>query len=52
MWWVGLETADHRIPPQNVPQTTTGRTAEHCSLQDAKNNFISLQTWFHVIIKH
>ena len=36
---VGLKTADHRRPHRKT-------------LQDAENNFISFQTWFHVKIKH
>jgi len=36
---VGLKTADHRIPPQNAPQTTAGRTADHHrTAQDAPQN--------------
>jgi len=53
--------SENRIPPQTAPQTTAGRTADHHrtaqdtpqnTLQDAENNFISFQTWFHVKIKH
>ena len=52
---VGLKTADHRRPPPDEPQTTMHRTAQDApqnTLQDAENNFISFQTWFHVKIKH
>jgi len=53
VYGVGLKTADHRRPPPDEPQTTIGRHRTHRrTQQDAENNFISFQTWFHVKIKH
>jgi len=43
-----MKTADHR----RLPQTTAYHTRTHRRTpQDAENNFISFQTWFHVKIK-